>query len=202
MAKQAAVTATAMLQASLLSTNVSLDYIESNDVRFASGSQDLGRVGASVSVAAHVLIIHPLRKRAQAGAEARFRITSRVRQEPDSCAAASVEGVARVLRAEIELVAGGLTRALEFSVALSAGGEAPGDCIYLVVAVPKDAALGSEVVLRRVRVAGCDVALGMEPVRVVVGFIHERTPEGQVFAAAQAGDIPALTQALDDGCST
>jgi hypothetical protein len=75
-------------------------------------------------------------------------------------------------------------------------------CISVVVPIPENTAEGSQFVLRRVSVAGYDVALGEAPVRVIVGFNHEPAPAGRVYAAAQAGDIPALTQALDDGCST
>jgi hypothetical protein len=74
--------------------------------------------------------------------------------------------------------------------------------ISIVVSIPSGTSDGSEVVLRRVSVAGCDVPLGEAPVRVIVGFNHEPAPAGRVNAAAQAGNIPALTQALDDGCST
>jgi hypothetical protein len=202
MAEQSTVAAVAALQASLVPTNISLDYFESEDVGFFWGSKDLGRVDASVSVSAHGLVVYPLCKRVQAGAEARFRIKSEVRQEPDSCAAASVEGIARVLRSEAELVFGGLANALQFCVACATGGETPVGCVDLIVAVPKDAALGSEVVLRRVSLAGCDVPLGEATVRVIIGFNHEPVPAGRVWAAAIAGDIPALAQALAGGCST
>jgi hypothetical protein len=184
-----------------------LGVFEGDDIAFSSsGIEDpsgVGRVNASISVLAHELIVtNPLRKRVQPGGEIRFRISSRVCQEPDSCAAESFKGVARVIRAQIEKIFGGVPTTLDFSVAVSAGGEAPGGCIDLVVTVPADAALGSEVVLRRVSVAGCDVALGKAPVRVIVGFNHEPVPVGRLYASALLGDIPALTQALDDGCST
>jgi hypothetical protein len=117
------------------------------------------------------------------------------------CTEASIQGVARDLRAEIELVSGGLPTPLDFSAALAAGDEVIGGCIDLVVSVPEDAA-GSEVILRRVNVAGCDVPLDKATVRVIVGFNHTPAPAGRVYAAAEAGDIPALTRALDDGCST
>jgi hypothetical protein len=201
MVEQSTVAAAAALQASLLSTNVYLDYFESDDIEFSLDSEDLGRVGASESMLAHDLCIHPVRKRVQAGAEARFCISSRVRQEPDSCAVESFRGVARVISARIEKIFVDLPTPLDFSVSLAAGGEMPGSCIDLVVTVPEDAE-GSEVVLRRASVAGCDVPLGEAPVRVIVGFNHEPAPKGRVYAAARAGHIPALTQALDDGCST
>jgi hypothetical protein len=124
-----------------------------------------------------------------------------MRQEPDSCAATSIEGVARVVHTEIELVSGGLARTLEFYVVFAAGGVAPVGCVDLVVPV-RGSADGSEVVLRRVSVAGCDVTLGEAPVRVVIGFNHEPAPKGRLLAAAKSGDIPAMTLALDDGCST
>jgi hypothetical protein len=140
MAKQPMIAATAALQASLVSTNICLDFFEGDDIEFYSSSEDLGRVGASVSMHGTDLVIHSLRKRVRAGADARFQIGLRVRQEPDSCTEASIQGVARVLRAEIELVSGGLPTPLDFYVALAAGGEVPGGCIDLVVTVPGDAA--------------------------------------------------------------
>jgi hypothetical protein len=190
------------------SSEAIVDVFEGDDVVFSPSSSevpsDLGRVNASESIPAHELVIQPLRKRVQAGGEIRFRITSRVRQEPASvsCAAESFKGIARVIHAQIQQLLVGLSTALYYTVALAAGGEAPGSYVDLVVSVPEDAALGSQVVLRRVIVAGCDVALDMEPVRVIVGFNHAPAPAGRVFDAAQAGDIPSLTQALDDGCST
>jgi hypothetical protein len=180
------------------------DVIEGDDIEFSpggSGDPGLGRVDASVSVLANDLAIHPLRKRVRPGGEIRFCITSRVRQEPDSCAAESFKGVARVVRAQVELVFGGLARTLDYSVALAACGKAPGDGVDLIASIPEDAE-GSEVVLRRVIMAGCGVALGEASMRVIVGFNHEPASEGRVYAAAQAGDIPALMQALDDSCST
>jgi hypothetical protein len=172
MDEQSSVAAVAALQASLVSTNVSFDYFESDDVRFSSNSEDLGRVDASVSATARDLVVCPLRKRVPAGAEATFRITSSVHQEPDSRAAASIAGIARILLAEIELVSGDLVTSLEFSVTYAAGGDALHGCVDLVVSVPEDAE-GSEIVLRRVSVAGCDMALDEAPVRLIVGFNHE-----------------------------
>jgi hypothetical protein len=201
---QSTVAAADALHVSLMSSNVSLDFFESDDIGFTctSGSEDLGKVDASVSVTAHDLVILRFSKRVQAGAEARFSIAPRVRQQPDSCTAESFKGVIRILQTEIELVFGGLAKTLRCCHSCATGGEAPGGCIDLVVSVPEDAALGSEVVLRRVNVAGCDVALGEAPVRVIVGFNHEPAPEGRVWAAVQKRDISALTQALNDGCST
>jgi hypothetical protein len=202
MDEESAVAAAAALQAFLVSTNVCLDFFESDDIGFSSSSQDLGRVTASVSMAACDLVVHPLRKRVQAGAEARFRITLTQRQEPDSCAAASIEGVARVVRTDIELVSDGLASVLKFSVTHTAGGEVLVGSVDIVVTVPEDAALGSNVVIRRVIVADCNVALGEVPVGVIVGFNHEPAPAGWVYSATAARDIHALMQALDEGCST
>jgi hypothetical protein len=188
------------------SSDTFLDVFEGGDIVFCpSGSavpSDLGRVNASESIPAHELVVHPLRERVRPGGEARFRVSSRVRQEAESCAAESFRGIARVVRAQIQQLFDGLPTTLECSVSFVAGGEAPGGCVDLVVTVPEDAALESEVVLRRVSVAGCDVPLGEAPVRVIVGFNHEPAPKGRVWAAVQRRDMPALTQALDDDCST
>jgi hypothetical protein len=201
---QSTVAAADALQVSLMSSNVSLDFFESDYIGFTSttGSEDLGKVDASVSITADDLVIHRLSKRVQAGADVRFRIAARVRQQPEPCTAESFRGVVRVLQTEIELVFGGLATALQCCHSCATCDESPAGCVDLVVSVPEDAALGSEVILRRVSVAGCDVSQDEALVRVIVGFNHEPAPAGRVFAAAQAGDIPALTQALDNGCST
>jgi hypothetical protein len=75
-------------------------------------------------------------------------------------------------------------------------------CIDIVVPIPADSEEGAKVVLRKVSITGCNVELGETPVQVTVGFNHEPASAGRVLAAAYAGDVPALTQALDDGGST
>ena len=40
------------------------------------------------------------------------------------------------------------------------------------------------------------------PVTLQVGYNHAPAPEGAVYAAAEAGDVPALQAALDAGGST
>jgi hypothetical protein len=188
------------------SNDITLDVLEGDDVGFIPGDSEnlsvLGVIDASVSVHARELIVHPPRKRVRPGGEIRFRIASRLHQDPGFCAVASFKCVARVMRTEIALIFNDHTTTLAYSIAISADGKAQGGCVDLIVPVPEQAMLGSEIVLRRVSVAGSDVALGEAPVRVIVGFNHEHAPAGRVYAAARAGDIPALTQALDDGCST
>jgi hypothetical protein len=74
--------------------------------------------------------------------------------------------------------------------------------VLITVPVPASAPEGSLVVISRVSVAGCDVALGEAPLVVTVGFNHARTAKGPVYAAAEAGDVPALMRLLDGGAST
>jgi hypothetical protein len=76
------------------------------------------------------------------------------------------------------------------------------DGVLISVTVPASAPEGSRVVISRVSVAGCDVALGEAPLEVIVGFNHAPTPKGSVMAAAEAGDVPALMRLLDGGAST
>jgi hypothetical protein len=61
---------------------------------------------------------------------------------------------------------------------------------------------GSRVVISRISVAGCDVALGEAPLEVIVGFNHAPAPKGVVWDASAAGDAPALTRLLHGGAST
>jgi hypothetical protein len=74
--------------------------------------------------------------------------------------------------------------------------------VLITVPVPVSAPEGSRVVLSRVSIAGCDVALGEAPLQVIVGFNHAPAPHGPVTAAAEAGDAPALMRLLDGGAST
>jgi hypothetical protein len=188
-----------------MSSNVSIGIFEGSDVAFTRrtelSSEDLGTVDASVSVLQEDLLIHPTRSRVQPGGEVRFRISARVRQK-NLYTVATFEGIARVILARTELACGCGNTNLAYTPVISIDGDPCGIFVDLVVPVPANATPGSLVVLRRVILAGCDVALDDAPIQVNVGFVHEPGPEGRVFAAAGAGDIPALKQALDDGCST
>jgi hypothetical protein len=75
-------------------------------------------------------------------------------------------------------------------------------CIDIIVPLPAGVDEGTEVVLRSVSIAGCNIELGAVPMRVIVGFNHAPAPAALAFAAVRVGDIAALTQALDNGCST
>jgi hypothetical protein len=74
--------------------------------------------------------------------------------------------------------------------------------VLLNVSVPASVTEGSRVVISRVSVVGCDVALGEAPLEVIVGFNHAPAPAGPVYAAAVVGDAPALMRLLDGGAST
>jgi hypothetical protein len=198
------------LQELVESIMISLDHVENIDVGYPSSS--FVKVDTSTSVSANDLcVIIPASKRVEPGGDVRFRVGLRASEDSDSCTAAAIEGVSRIIHAQIELSRSSLTAKIAYSVAISdtgdsadfaAGRRAPDCCIDLVVSVPEDVAQGSEVVLRRVSVAGFDVALGEAHLRVIVGFNHAPAPAGRVYAAAQAGDLLALRQALDDGHST
>jgi hypothetical protein len=182
----------------LESCKIALDHVENVDVGYIS--EDSGRVDASVSVPLYDLIFRSHCKRVEPGGEARFLATSHVHQ--GSCIASSIEGVARVVHAQIELVVDNFINRDNLAYAVSFSVYELVSCVNLIVAVPVDLARGSEVILRRVCAAGYDVTFGDAPLRVTVGFNHSPTPVGRVTRAARAGDIPALKQALDDGCST
>jgi hypothetical protein len=74
--------------------------------------------------------------------------------------------------------------------------------VRITLSVPASAPEGSRVVISRVSVAGCDVALGEAPLEVIVGFNHAPAPDGPVMAAAESGDVPALLRLLNGGAST
>jgi hypothetical protein len=188
--------------------SIPVDHIENTDVLFTFGSEDqnpnLGRIDSSACMlACDLIIVRPIRKRTPLGREVVFRVAPLERQEGGD-RTASIEGVARVIRAHIELIIDDMKIDLAYSVTLSVDTHSRSGCVDLVVPVPSNAPNGSEVVLRRVSAADCDVTLPADdaPVRVIVGFNHAPAPAGRVFAAAAAGNLPALTEALDDGCST
>jgi hypothetical protein len=74
--------------------------------------------------------------------------------------------------------------------------------VLISTAVSSSVTEGSRVVISRVSVAGCDVALCEAPLEVIVGFNHAPAPAGPVYAAAVVGDAPALMRLLDGGAST
>jgi hypothetical protein len=120
-------------------------------------------------------------------------------------AASSVDLIAstQVIDAVIELRTRPILSGLPYSIEVApAGDDATHGSIDILVQIPADTKDGTEVVLRSVSIAGCDVPLGEAFVRIIVGFNHSHAPRGQVFAAVEANNIPALSQALDDGCST
>jgi hypothetical protein len=180
----------------LESCEIAFDHVENVDVDYSS--DEPGRIDASVSVPLHDLIFRSLCKRVEPGGEARFMATPHVHQ--DSCIASSIEGVARVIHARIELTSGTHKQNLAYSISIS--DDAGTRCFHIVAAVPVDATRGSEIVLRRVSVVGCEMTLDIVPLRVIVGFNHDPAPEGRVYAAAAARDFLAMIQALGDGCST
>jgi hypothetical protein len=74
--------------------------------------------------------------------------------------------------------------------------------VRITLSVPASAPEGSRVVISRVSVAGCVVALGEAPLEVTVGFNHAPALQGTVWDAVHRGDIPALMRLLDGGAST
>jgi hypothetical protein len=72
----------------------------------------------------------------------------------------------------------------------------------VLISLPVSSTEGSRVVISRVSIAGCNVALGDATLEVIVGFNHAPAPEGLVYTAGEAGDVPALMRLLDGGAST
>jgi hypothetical protein len=79
---------------------------------------------------------------------------------------------------------------------------APYPALNAVFISPISVPRGSRVMLVRLTVAGCDVPLGSVPVQVTVPYNHSLAAKGRVYAAAEAGDTPALMFALKGGAST
>jgi hypothetical protein len=187
-----------------------LDHAENTTIGYSRGlgSADLGMIEAPISKSVHDLVIRSRSKRVGAGGEARFRIETCFRNTPASSAvvnsgdALTAEDIVRGAHAHIELLCYKHRSNLAYSVSPTVGDFARGDYVDIVIPIPADATEGSTIVLRRFSVAGSEMTLGEPPVQVIVGFNHEPAPLGRVYAAANAGDIPALTQSLDDGCST
>jgi hypothetical protein len=82
-----------------------------------------------------------------------------------------------------------------YEVSITHGG------VRITLPVPASAPEGSRVVISRVSVAGCDVALGEAPLQVIVGFNHAPAPAGPVIDSVRRGDVPALMRLLDGGAS-
>lgn len=75
-------------------------------------------------------------------------------------------------------------------------------CIFRALAHPALWADAASVALQSLTVAGRPLTSDRLPAALPVGYNHIPAPEGAVYAAANAGDMPALQAALDDGGST
>ena len=115
------------------------------------------------------------------------------------------EGVLKALAAGIEVRAsllvpgpdGGECAVLEpVDIEASVAG------VLLIVAFPAGTPQGSWVVINRVWVAGCEVALDEPSSSITIGFNHTPAPAGAMIAAAMAGDLSGVRAALDNGEST
>jgi hypothetical protein len=100
----------------------------------------------------------------------------------------------------IENCAGAASTAALYNVKVTQATDSHG-CIDIVVPIDAETVVGSQVVLRSVSIAGCDVALSDAPLRVIVGFENDPAPAGRAYAAVEACSFTALMQALNDGCS-
>jgi hypothetical protein len=79
---------------------------------------------------------------------------------------------------------------------------APHGGVLVRVPIPASTPDGTDVLIRRASVGGCDMALDGPHLRVSVGFNHALSPRGPVYEAADSGDAPTLLHLLDGGAST
>ena len=158
----------------------------------------LGSIISPLGIPASALSVEIISKRALPGSAATFRI--KVVEDgipgPVQINGDALHTLSLGLRV-IVTVSTNKKVPLAYDVVLSST-----SCINVSATIPSDAPLGSEVVLCRASVGGSDVPLGQVLPRVTLGYNHEEAPEGPVTAAAKAGDVPALMQALDNGGST
>jgi hypothetical protein len=119
--------------------------------------------------------------------------------------------LAALVKVSVELWLHGDTSVLQAAAILPA----PANCLPVVyepslanggvlicIPVPPSAPEGSCIMLSGAFVAGCAVALGDAPVPVSVGFNHAHASAGPLYAAAEAGDVPAVVRLLNDDAST
>lgn len=197
----------ATIQEFVRSNPVCFSHFENCDIayQYQFFAEDLGSIEASRPVPPNDLVVIPCSTYVVPGGEAKFRITTRMTL--NEYLRPSVvylrEGVSRVIHTHATLAFHKQDVLLPYSVGICDLSPAKGDLVELVVPVPSDAPLRSEVVLRRVIVAGFDVATGEFPCSIAVGiFNHNLALADRVYSASRAGDLPALQRALDDGCST
>ena len=116
------------------------------------------------------------------------------------------EGVLKALAAGTEVLASLLVAGLnggECAVLAPADIEASVDGVLLIVPFLAGTPQGSRVVINRVWVAGCEVALDELSSSITIGFNHHTpAPAGAMIAAAKAGDLSGVRAALDNGEST
>ena len=186
--------------------------VESDLISFeaslASGSP-LGSVNAHPGVIPSALALSAVTKHVCRGRPAVFRLGPRLgAPESDPAALAALSPVIRaraVIQRPGDQTAAAAVAAssvplplLPFTCEPAVGGGG----IDIRVSLPASAPDGSRVTCMSVSVAGCEVDLGEAPACVVVGFVHTPASEGPVMDAAEAGDLPALWGALDNGGST
>ena len=77
-------------------------------------------------------------------------------------------------------------------------------CSWTVRALVRPAywANAASVTIVSLSLAGRPLLCDCLPATLRVGYNHTPAPEGEVFAAAQAGDVPALLAAIEEGGST
>jgi hypothetical protein len=119
--------------------------------------------------------IHATARRIKGGSSAVFRLESMIRGIDIDFVA-----LAQLVIAHIELSVRQNT-AVGYSVEVALT-TTTHRCISIVAPIPSDTEDGTEVILRRVSVAGCDVPLGKAVVRVIVGFNHEPGLAGRLYA--------------------
>jgi hypothetical protein len=167
---------------------------QSTRIIFEVGEADIGSIRALEIPRADDIDVHATAQYVRGGGFAVFRMTL-IGTESDLDLVASTH----VVVAHIEL-SNAPAAELMYSVAASTTGAG---FIDIVVPIPEQAVEGSsDIILRRLSIAGYDVTLKEAPIRVIVGFNHAIVPGGRVHAAVETGDMLALQEALESGCST
>jgi hypothetical protein len=177
------------------STGMTFEY------EYGTDSTSIGFVRSIEIPHASDIRVKTLTRRAKAGGRALIRLGLKPGVDATGI---DMSALIQALVVNIERRVRPLEKLVHFiEVGAPASNAAHDDCINIVVQIPADAEAGEEVVLQSASIAGSCVELGETCVKTVVGFNHApEFVEGRLYFAAAADNIIALTEALDDGCST
>ena len=187
------------------SCTVPIAVVEPLDIVFVPAictSNIIGRVNAVEVINASAVVVSIVNKRSPPGRPVSFALGVSVTRDSlgGEGRSSALVALARVVLARVTASATDKpTCNLPFTVEHSTGSQ---NSVDIVVNVPAGTPLGTRIVLHSVSVGGCEVHLSDTPFFVTVGYNHAPAPSGPVMAAAEAGDVPALMQELNNGGST